>query len=300
MNQPWLLIDGDYLAWRAFHSTGDPDGDGVTFGFLDAIHSLQGQFQSERIVFAFDCGTSWRRYAFPAYKRSRRRMAVCTDTDGCEWDEEDKVMIGQCRECREKDEAKRQARRSVKRQIRCLRDELLPALGHRNVLFQPKCEADDVIAAVAKSLPFAEQAVIVSADRDLWQLLDRERIVQHNPTTRRTYAESDLAKGFFGLSPAQWANVKALAGCATDDVPGIAGVGNKTAAKWLRGRLKPGVVARRIEASEAIWKRNLSLVRLPWEGCGPFELVPDAPVSAGERRRVLKRFGVGSFAGAFR
>jgi 5'-3' exonuclease len=71
--------------------------------------------------------------------------------------------------------------------------------------------------------------------------------------------------------------VKALAGCSTDGVPGIKGIGETTAVKWFRSQLKPESVAYRKINTEGIdiHNRNIQLVRLPFAGTEAFKLRED-------------------------
>jgi 5'-3' exonuclease len=86
----------------------------------------------------------------------------------------------------------------------------------------------------------------------------------------------ELFRKTWGLEPAQWADVKAYAGCSTDDVPGVPRVGEHTAAKYLRGELgthtKTYAALARAEIQCAF---NLKIVRLPFPGTPTFEIRQD-------------------------
>ena len=74
----------------------------------------------------------------------------------------------------------------------------------------------------------------------------------------------------------QWHVVKAIAGCETDSIEGVKGIGDILAAKFLRGLVKEGSKTyQKIEQGEAIWKRNMELVKLPLEGTKTFPIVED-------------------------
>lgn len=269
MSSPWLVIDGDYIAHRAFYTTGGLEyggnPTGVVYGFLMAVKNLTQQFQTVNVAFAFDGGKSLRRQACPTYKESRRELSL----------------------------DKQEQRRQLKQQIRQIREEVLPDSGYRNVFIQVGYEGDDVIAVLAKELLTRDKVVIVSADRDLYQLLEGDRVVQYNPRSKVTYTERDLAKEFYGLAPQQWHVVKAIAGCDGDDVKGIKSVGEGTAAKYLRGQLKESHKTYKLieENIDGLVKGNLPLVKLPWPGCGPFKLRTDK-VTASRQRAVADAFGI--------
>ncbi|GAH00618.1 unnamed protein product, partial [marine sediment metagenome] len=78
--------------------------------------------------------------------------------------------------------------------------------------------------------------------------------------------------------PREWKLVKALAGCSTDGIPGVKGVGEKTAIKYLTSQLKETTKACQAIISKEgikIFKRNLKLVALPFKGTNVFKLKKD-------------------------
>lgn len=255
MAGPILLIDTNYLCYRAWHSLGELTyagaGTGAVFGVLRDIVSLQDSFTTGRCVFAFDHGDpTHRQNLLPTYKTSRRaRHAAESDED-------------------------KEARKDFQRQVRYLRTRYLPDVGFRNVFAAEGFEADDVIASVCASVPQDEEIVIIGTDHDLWQCL-RENIWCWNPHKKLGYDINAFRKEW-GLEPERWPDVKALAGCNVDDVPGVRGVGELTAARWLRGDLGSHTAAgRKLAAATAIYNRNIRLVKLPFPGTPVFEIRPD-------------------------
>ncbi|MFH1609683.1 MAG: hypothetical protein ABID40_03550, partial [Candidatus Bipolaricaulota bacterium] len=94
-----------------------------------------------------------------------------------------------------------------------------------------------------------------------------------------------------------WAEVKAIAGCSGDGVPGIRGAGDRTAVKYLNGRLNVTTkVWGRIEAGRGMIQRNLRLVRLPFEGCPEVRLVEDRPTVEGWNA-AMRELGIDSLTG---
>lgn len=239
--EPWLLFDMSYLCYRAFYSTpnlefnGRPTG--ILYGVLRDISSAMSMFSSSRVLFCFDSGKSLRRTENPEYKKTR-------------------------------DDSNAAAREAVHLAAVELRRRILPRLGFNNVFAQRGYEADDIIAAAALEIGIKSRRkiVIISADQDLYQLLT-PRCVLWNPRTGSTYTEKCLYREY-GITPDKWADVKAIAGCSSDELPGIKGVGAKTAARFLAGTLKSTTKAfEAIVKGSEIWQRNLRLVRLPFEGC---------------------------------
>ncbi len=252
-NSTLLLIDVSNLAYRAFHTTGDLSFEGiktgVVYGLFRDVLILQELYQTKRIAFCFDGGCRARRNIFPGYKFGRRRESM--------------------------DEEEIEARDCLYRQIDLLRTDYLSAIGFRNVFCQSGYEADDVIASICKGLPAGDRATIVSTDADLYQLLVCSRIDIWNPQRKKPITENSF-RSEHGISPTLWAQVKAIAGCSGDGVPGFEGVGEKTAIKFLLGSLKPESKAfKKIVTGYQVRERNLKLVLLPFPGTEKFEIKTD-------------------------
>jgi 5'-3' exonuclease len=153
-----------------------------------------------------------------------------------------------------------------------LRCHILPELGFCNNFIQSGYEADDLIAKLVMEEP-EPKFITASGDQDLYQLLDRTdmysmpKSVQIKQVTKRTFTEE------YGIKPKDWVRVKQIAGCSSDTVPGIKGVGEATAIKYLLGQLKPeSVKYKAIEAGRDIINRNEWLVKLPLPGTKKYEI----------------------------
>ena len=251
----YLLIDAPFLCHRAFHTTGDLDN-GTTYGFLRAVLDLRQSFgTSARTVFAFDGdGPCARTQLHSDYKDARREAYA-------------------------KESAENQVRRELMRhETKQLRDAHLLAMGFANVFHQDGREADDIIAAVATSLASrssTESVVIVTADKDLYQCVG-DRVCVYNPINRKTFNAKDA--GAEGMDGQRYRHVKAIAGCRTDGVRGVHGVGEKTARLFVQGKLAPEKKAynRIVAAASTTVARNAHLVGLPFAGTKPPKLRPDA------------------------
>ncbi|MDE2095795.1 MAG: hypothetical protein KGL39_00950 [Patescibacteria group bacterium] len=257
MANQWLILDVPYLAHRALYSLGllyfNTEPTAVTFGLLRDLQYFEGVHGINKFIFCFDRGRGLREQAEPSYKQNRR-------------DQNKKLS-----------EEEAEIRGMLRVQINRLRFQYLPQLGYRNILSEPGYEADDLIASVVGTVKkLGDSTVIIAADKDLYQLLSGDQIRMWDPRKKTFYTERSLAKEFYGLSPNQWPFVKAMAGCSGDGVEGIQGVGEMTAAKFLRGLLKEGTkVHQRILDSEEIWQRNLPLVKLPYLGTPTYTLQED-------------------------
>jgi DNA polymerase I len=100
------------------------------------------------------------------------------------------------------------------------------------VLELPGFEADDVIGTLAtKAAAQGFDVVIVTADKDMLQLVGPRVRVFH--TGKEAFLDEAGVEGFFGVKPGQVADVLALMGDSSDNVPGVPGVGQVTAKKWI-------------------------------------------------------------------
>jgi DNA polymerase-1 len=236
-DKPILLIDSHFLGHQAHYSLGDLSHEdiatGVVFGFLSRILSLGLSFHTNDIVFCWDSPNSYRKRKYSWYKEKR----VKDQTD-----------------------EEREGKRVLYEQMHLLRTEILPGIGFNNNLYQEGCESDDLMAIVtAQKLG---DWIIVTADEDLFQCLAVNSRV-FLPNKKKMMTVSRL-QSEYGVTPAQWAEAKAIAGCTSDEVPGVPGVGMKTAIKYILGDLKASYKAHgAIISNIKIIKRNRTLVTLP-------------------------------------
>lgn len=196
-----LLIDGSNYLFRAYHalpalttSQGHPTG--ALKGFLGMLSKVRDISQADKAVVVFDTpGPTFRHEMFPEYKAQRPPMP-----------EDLRVQI--------------EPLQTVIRQ-----------LGWP-LLLVPGIEADDVIGSLAHMATQAgHQVVIASGDKDLSQLVD-ENVVVLNTMNNKFY-DIEGVKAKYGIEPRQMIDYLALMGDKVDNVPGIKGCGEKTAAKWL-------------------------------------------------------------------
>lgn len=295
MSKTWLILDVSYLAYRGFHSLGllqyAGNRTGVVFSVLRDIRILMDEFATHDLVFAFDGQGYKRKQLDPAYKAHR--------IDRKRTPEEEETY------------------RDIRRQIMDLRNTHLPDLGYRNVFWQDGYEADDVIASVCQGLHRSHSAVIVSADQDLYQLVS-PNVTIYNPQKKEVFTERLFREKFLGLSPSRWKEVKAVAGCKSDGVPGVFKVGEITAAKFLvdqteakpepppldkvargKGRKVPvKEVKKTFQQIEEFmrtdrYKLNLQLTSLPFPGYEPKQLHHD-PVNHKAWRTKCEELGIRS------
>ena len=197
------LIDASYFVFRAYYSVGleMTDGDGqpvnALYGFSRFLGDLLEEARPDHVAVAFDesLTTSFRNDIFPAYKKNREPAPP-----------------------------------DLKRQFALCR-ELCRLLGIAE-FGSPTHEADDIIGTIATRLRASGHcAVVVTRDKDLAQLI-RDGDHYWDYAGARRYAYGDI-EGQFGVRPERIADFLALMGDSVDNIPGVPGIGPKTAAALL-------------------------------------------------------------------
>ena len=248
-----MVIDSHYLCHRAFHSTRNLEwrgrATGVIFGFLRDISYLQNEFPHSQLVFCFEGQTLKRRELLPSYK-SRRKAPSCVE--------------------------EKRAYLALKQQIADLRCQLLKRVGFRNIFCEEGYESDDLLAQVALQASPEQEVILVTGDYDLFQCL-RHNVSIYLPQKQRVLTKSWFETKY-GIHPTEWALVKAIAGCTGDNVPGVRGVGEKTALKFVKRDLPSASKAFQsilCPEGKSTVRRNRLLVQLPFSGCPFLKFQPD-------------------------
>jgi DNA polymerase-1 len=202
-----MLLDGNSLAFRAFYALPAENfktQGGLTtnavYGFTAMLINLLRDEQPTHVCAAFDVSRqTFRKEKYPEYKEGRSATP---------------------------DEFRGQID---------ITKEVLGALGI-TVLAEPGFEADDIIATLATQ---AEQGgyrvLVVTGDRDALQLVSDDVTVLYpvKGVSELTRFTPDAVFAKYGLTPAQYPDFAALRGDPSDNLPGIPGVGEKTATKWI-------------------------------------------------------------------
>ncbi len=202
-----LLIDGHSIANRAFYGVPDltnsqGEHTGAIFGFLNMMLKFIDDEKPDNFAVAFDVSApTFRHKMYDAYKGTRKPMLP-----------------------------------ELKEQIPRIQ-EMLKAMGVPVITLEG-WEADDILGTLSR---IGEEkgfdVTIVSGDRDLLQLAtDKVKIsipkTKKGGTEIEQYYAADV-KEVYGVTPKQFIDVKALQGDASDNIPGVEGVGPKTAEKWI-------------------------------------------------------------------
>ncbi len=202
-----MLLDGNSLAYRAFYALPAENfktRNGLTtnavYGFTAMLINLLRDEGPTHIAAAFDVSRqTFRADRFPEYKATRSATP---------------------------DEFRGQID---------ITKEVLGALGI-TVLAEPGFEADDIIATLATQADAAGYRVlVVTGDRDALQLVNSDVTVLYpiKGVSTLTRYTPDAVVEKYGLTPEQYPDFAALRGDPSDNLPGIPGVGEKTAAKWI-------------------------------------------------------------------
>ncbi len=239
-----MIVDCKNLAMSTLHSTGTEINDnktGIIYGFLEKLLNYQVIIQADKFIFCWDSIHYFRRDIYHKYKIKNIKYT--------------------------EEEAK--DHKEALRQMEILKKDILPRLGFKYVYEQYGFEADDLIAQYVKTAPQDEEIVILSSDKDLWQLIERDsnRIRCYSISSKRFYSDSDIFEEF-GVHADRWGDVKSISGCDGDKVDGIVGVADKRASNFLRNTLTQGEFYGRIVSDEGkkTIKFNKRLVILPFKG----------------------------------
>ena len=268
-----LLIDCDALCWHVFHGmpplTHEERGTSVIYGFLNNLFELQTFNNADRIAFAWDSKKSKRRKLFPGYKAKRRAAKK-------EYTEEELEI--------HKDRI---------RQFRALRRSILPKLGFSNNFMTRGLEGDDIIASIALEYRDTSTVKIIARDGDLFQLLNPQCTMFD--LAKRTTIDEEYFFEKYGIYPDMWGEVKSIAGCVTDEVPGIYNVGNDRAIQYLLGNMKTtSVLYKRIVSNPEILELTKKLTVLPYKGTPTYTLKSDT-CTVGKLKKVAREFGLQSY-----
>jgi DNA polymerase I len=266
-NKTAVVIDCANVGWAASyafsHMTHNDNPIGVIYGVLKSILDITEIFIPNYVLFAWDSMKSRRKLIFPGYKLK----------DAVDMSEEKMI-----------------AKQITEHQLDLLRYEVLPTIGFTNHFYRTGFEADDVMASLALQYNF-ELFVIVSNDNDMLQCITNSVCVYNH--TGNVLIDKNIFFENHGILPNKWAKVKSLCGCTSDKVPGIEGVGENKALRYLAGSLpKDGKIYKRIinALDTEDYKRDTKLVTLPLQQLN-FDLQQDQ-IDVKKFIEVCKEYGL--------
>ncbi len=240
----WILIDGSWLAYRIRYGNRSQvdlmkDPTGFLFMLFDQIRVLcfDEHLQTNNVAIFLDSKRSKRKEKYKKYKANRSEI---TSDEIVETIRMKELLIEAC-------------------------TRIFRPIGIK-IFHQHGYEADDLIASACKSLDDTDTSgCILTADQDLFQCISKS-INWYNPASNKYYTYFDFKRAM-NIEPHLWSHVKALSGCSSDNIPGIEGVGEKTAIRYLNDNLPHYYKTYRsivCDKGVKIFRRNLKFVRLPY------------------------------------
>lgn len=203
-----VLIDGNNLIFRSYFATaytgnvmknskGFPTN--ALYGFINMINKIVEEENPEYIAVAFDIGKNFRKQKYDFYKEGRNKTP--------------QELIDQMPVAR----------------------KILDAMGIKYFELEPY-EADDIIGTISKMTEEDPDAytLIVSSDKDLLQLVTDETEMKLLKQKDYIRYNRESFKKDFGVEPIRIIDLKGLSGDSSDNIPGVAGIGDKTALKLLQ------------------------------------------------------------------
>lgn len=270
-----LIVDGHAYAYRAFHAIRElrsPGGQptNAIYGFVKMLAKMRVVVGPTHLAVIWDGGLSAERVtALPEYKAQRPEMPA-----------------------------------DLKPQL----DEMVGFLQAARIasVCQDGVEADDYIASLARRAAEAGMPVVIaSADKDFMQLVSGSvGLLNPNDKTETIWADEQVRQKT-GVTPSQVVDWLSLIGDSVDNIPGVAGVGPKTATELLNrfgsvaalyerlDEVKSEKLRANLRAAEAAVRRNQRLVRLQDDlpcAFSPGELA-EKPADTGRLRELYRRWG---------
>jgi DNA polymerase-1 len=268
----FLILDGNALLHRAWHAippltTKNGLVVNAVYGFAMVIEKMREQFHPDFMAVAWDLpGKTFRHVKFAAYKATREKK---------EQELYDQIPL-------------------IQEMLRGFHIPSLSAEGY---------EADDVIGTLSNQRD-GHKTLIVTGDLDALQLVDEKTSIvffQKGISETKIY-DVDAVKERYGLTPEQLIDFKALRGDASDNIPGVAGIGEKIATTLVQNygsvdgifeALKKGEIeskiAKKIEGKEEVAREARELVEIVRDVTLPFEM-KDAVVKEPDWEKVLEQY----------
>ena len=277
-----LIVDGHAYAYRAFHAIRElrsPGGQptNAIYGFVKMLAKMRGVVEPTHLVVVWDGGLSAERLAaLPEYKAQRPEMPA-----------------------------------DLKPQL----DEIVSYLQAARIasVCLEGVEADDYIAGLARRAADAGTSVVIaSADKDFMQLVSgRIGLLNPNDKTEAIWTDQQVREKT-GVTPAQVVDWLSLTGDNVDNIPGVTGVGPKTAAELLNrfgsadalygtlNEVKSDKLRANLGAAQNAVRRNRELVRLRDDLPDTFSpaALAEQPADTARLRELYRRWGFKSLLAA--
>jgi len=236
MEKTFYIIDGNSFAYRAFYAlppltTKDGIEIQAVFGFYNMIQKIIKEKKPDYIALTFDHpGPTKRHKMFADYKIQREKMPE-----------------------------------SLQNQMRIIKD--IAEKGKMPYFEKEGYEADDIIAAMANNAQKETKVVILTGDKDMLQLVNKNISVMKIKKDEDLYYTPDKIKDEYGFEPANIVDVLALMGDSSDNIPGVKGIGEKTAYKLIHEfkdveNLIKNIAEIKQEKLQKLVEKNIENIRL--------------------------------------
>ena len=258
----FLILDGHSLAYRAFHglpvenfATSSGQHTNAVYGFTSMLLNVLKEQKPTHLAVAFDISRdTFRSQRYPDYKATRAKTPP-----------------------------------EFKGQVELIK-EILAAL-QIPVVTAEGYEADDILATLAHACDF--KVNIISGDRDTFQLVD-DRVTVLYPRKGMSdlvLMTPEAVKEKYGVGPTKYRDLAAMVGEASDNLPGIPGVGPKTGAKWIEqfGSLAD-IIARADELAGKVGESFRANVERAKENFDLNRLVTDVPIETDIKKYEKKDY----------
>lgn len=193
-----LAIDGNSILNRAYFgvrplTTKEGVNTNAIFGFLNMLMKLEREFEPTAVAIAFDVSRkTFRNDQYDQYKANRKGMPP-----------------------------------ELAEQLPLIK-EILALMGYKTIGCEG-FEGDDILGTLSANCKGAQRCVIATGDRDCLQLINDNVSVSLAKTSGNIVYNAELVESDFGIEPKQVIELKALMGDSSDNIPGVKGVGEKTA-----------------------------------------------------------------------
>lgn len=193
-----LAIDGNSILNRAFFgvrplTTKEGLNTNAIFGFLNILMKLEREFAPTAVAIAFDVSRkTFRNEQYDQYKANRKGMPP-----------------------------------ELAEQLPLIK-EILALMGYKTIGCEG-FEGDDILGTLSAACTMEQKCVIATGDRDCLQLINNNVSVSLAKTAGNIVYNAEMVKTDFGIEPKQVIELKALMGDSSDNIPGVKGVGEKTA-----------------------------------------------------------------------
>ncbi|MCK5343664.1 MAG: hypothetical protein KAR20_09680 [Candidatus Heimdallarchaeota archaeon] len=270
-----IVVDTSSIFYGSMHTHGlmeyDGQGTGIIYGFFSQMMSWYKKFNDPSFCWAWDSSKSERIRIFPMYKYNRRHK---------EREPDEIELLNLCFP-----------------QLHLLRKHIFPRIGVKNSFRQVGYEADDVLASIVYNNAFHPRPLMISGDEDMFQCLNACSI--YSPSKKIMISQKSFVDEY-GINPRDWTMVKQIGGCKTDEVPGVDGVGEKTAIEFIKGKL-PSHYKKydKIQAATELIEFNHQLVALPMAKTRVFK-IGYQQLDIDELYDVFEEYGMERFLKNFR